>query len=468
MLRKGLLILGGALALLSVVGLAVDRHATLLWFVVMAAMLSIGSAFIIEDEHALGISRGAAPAVIGLGLMAVFVVGLAWSPARLGDLADLRARPGRAGAFAGGGCRPAPRPSPARARLSAIRTTRLFRAAGRFFRGRWMRSAPRTLSDRIAWLADRVAREPAGARGDWLTRFVVLRLLGLVYLMAFLTLVDQGPALLGPHGLLPVDRLPRRGRRAARLARRRASARCRRCSGSAPATARCAPWLGRASRCRRGAARLRERDRARASCARCRSRSSTSGRPSTAFGWEIQLVETGFLCIFLCPLLDGRPFPRRPPPPAVDLAAALARRRASCWAPGSSSCAAIRCWRDLTCLDFHFETQPIPSPLTPLFHFLPPWAHAAGRALQPRRRAGRAVPRVRPAPRAHRRGALMAALQVVLILSGNLSFLNWLTLVPIARLLRRRRLAPAPAARGSSRAPRARARRGHAVARAGR
>jgi hypothetical protein len=78
MLRKGLLILGGALALLSVVGLAVDRHATLLWFVVMAAMLSIGSAFIIEDEHALGISRGAAPAMIGLGLMAVFVVGLAW------------------------------------------------------------------------------------------------------------------------------------------------------------------------------------------------------------------------------------------------------------------------------------------------------------------------------------------------------------------------------------------------------
>ena len=77
MLRKGLLILGGALALFAVIGLAVDRGATLLWFVVMAAMVSIGSAFIIEDEHALGISRGAAPAVIGLGLIAVFVAGLA-------------------------------------------------------------------------------------------------------------------------------------------------------------------------------------------------------------------------------------------------------------------------------------------------------------------------------------------------------------------------------------------------------
>src|SRR5438552_651791 len=33
-----------------------------------------------------------------------------------------------------------------------------------------------------------------------------------------------------------------------------------------------------------------------------------------SYGWEIQLLETGFLAIFLCPLLDTRPFPRRPPP----------------------------------------------------------------------------------------------------------------------------------------------------------
>lgn len=77
MLRKGLLILGGALALLSVVGLAVDRQATMLWFVVIAAILSIGGAFVVEDDRTLGISRGAGPAVIGLGLIAVFIVGLA-------------------------------------------------------------------------------------------------------------------------------------------------------------------------------------------------------------------------------------------------------------------------------------------------------------------------------------------------------------------------------------------------------
>ena len=76
-LRKGLLILGGALALLSILGLVADRQATILWFDAMAAILAIGGAFIVEDEHALGISRGAAPAVIGLGLIAVFIVGRA-------------------------------------------------------------------------------------------------------------------------------------------------------------------------------------------------------------------------------------------------------------------------------------------------------------------------------------------------------------------------------------------------------
>jgi len=35
------------------------------------------------------------------------------------------------------------------------------------------------------------------------------------------------------------------------------------------------------------------------------------GQDWYGYGWEIQLLETGFLAIFLCPLLDGRPFPKR-------------------------------------------------------------------------------------------------------------------------------------------------------------
>ena len=36
------------------------------------------------------------------------------------------------------------------------------------------------------------------------------------------------------------------------------------------------------------------------------------------------------------------------------------------------------CWRDLTCLDYYFETQPIPNPLTWYFHWLPASVHHAG------------------------------------------------------------------------------------------
>ena len=38
----------------------------------------------------------------------------------------------------------------------------------------------------------------------WLTRFVILRLLGLVYLVAFLTAVKQIVSLIGANGLLPI------------------------------------------------------------------------------------------------------------------------------------------------------------------------------------------------------------------------------------------------------------------------
>ena len=42
-------------------------------------------------------------------------------------------------------------------------------------------------------IADRFARDDPGSAGHFIGRFVVLRLLGLVYLMAFLTLVNRGP-----------------------------------------------------------------------------------------------------------------------------------------------------------------------------------------------------------------------------------------------------------------------------------
>ena len=51
----------------------------------------------------------------------------------------------------------------------------------------------------------RVPGEPDTAPTYWLTRFVILRLLGLIYAIAFLVAINQIVPLIGSDGLLPVD-----------------------------------------------------------------------------------------------------------------------------------------------------------------------------------------------------------------------------------------------------------------------
>jgi len=75
MIRKGVVGLGVALAAFVVIGLRVDSRAVILWFDLVAAVLSVGIAGI-EREDEMGAMRGAAPGLIGLGLGALWIVGL--------------------------------------------------------------------------------------------------------------------------------------------------------------------------------------------------------------------------------------------------------------------------------------------------------------------------------------------------------------------------------------------------------
>ncbi len=87
------------------------------------------------------------------------------------------------------------------------------------------------------------------------------------------------------------------------------------------------------------------------------------------------------------------------------------------------------CWRDLTCLDYHYETQPMPNPLSWYFHGLPRWALHGGVAVQPLRRVVVPFGFFLPQPFASIAALLTILFQLLLMLSGNLSFLNLLTIV---------------------------------------
>ncbi|MFL6593964.1 MAG: lipase maturation factor family protein, partial [Chthoniobacterales bacterium] len=145
--------------------------------------------------------------------------------------------------------------------------------------------------------------------------------------------------------------------------------------------------------------------------------------------WEVQLLETGFLAIFLCPLIDPRPFPKRPPPTIILwLFRALIFR--IILGSGLIKIRGDESWRDLTALYYHFETQPIPNGLSRWFHFLPRGVLRGGVIFN--HLAELIAPWFVFWPRIARyvSGGVIIAFQVIIALSGNLSFLNWLTILP--------------------------------------
>jgi len=87
-------------------------------------------------------------------------------------------------------------------------------------------------------------------------------------------------------------------------------------------------------------------------------------------------------------------------------------------------------WRNGTALYYHFETQPIPGPLSRWFHFLPHTALKVGVWFNWLAELIAPLFVFWPKYARHIAGLIIILFQVNLILSGNLSFLNWLTIAP--------------------------------------
>jgi hypothetical protein len=146
-----------------------------------------------------------------------------------------------------------------------------------------------------------------------------------------------------------------------------------------------------------------------------------TGQRFYGFGWESMLVEAGFFAVFL-----GPSWLRPSAIPWLCLRWMLFRTE---FGAGLIKIRHDSCWRDCTCLYYHYETQPMPNPLSRHFHRLPRRVHRAGVV-------GSHIVQLivpfglfAPQPVAALSGAAIIAHQLWLIVSGNYSWLNWLTVV---------------------------------------
>jgi predicted DCC family thiol-disulfide oxidoreductase YuxK len=283
-----------------------------------------------------------------------------------------------------------------------------------------------SLLTRLGW-GDRV--EPASYA---LVRTVFIRGLALIYLAAFISLWSQIGGLIGSQGILPAHLTMQAVRQQSQA------------SGIGLDRYRIFPtlcWFNDSDRslnlqCAGGTvlALLVFAGIAPAPCLFLLwviylSLSSVS-REFLGFQWDILLLETGFLAVFFAPLrfLPWRKSSALPSTIVLWLLRWLLFRLMF-----ESGCVKLLsgdpAWRNLTALNFHYETQPLPTWIAWYAHQLPAWIHKTSTLLMFITEL--VVPFFIFAPRRlrHVAGLALIALQVLIFLTGNYCFFNLLAVI---------------------------------------
>ncbi|MGN7860537.1 lipase maturation factor family protein [Microbacterium sp. 22303] len=267
-------------------------------------------------------------------------------------------------------------------------------------------------------------------------REVLQRGIAALYLVAFVSTLNQFRALLGEHGLLPAPELlawAGSSPRARRLLRptlflrvrytdRRLLALC--IAGVVVSAALVAgipqlapPWVPMVSFLLLWLGYMSI---------------SSIGQTFYGFGWEMLLLEAGFLAAFLG---SGS----QPPPTVVIMLFWWLVIRLE-FGAGMIKIRGGREWRDLTALMYHHETQPMPGPFSRQAHLLPPWFHrleAVGNHIAQLGAPwlllapilGLWIPGAVPALIGAVGAGIVIATQLWLIVTGNFAWLNWATVV---------------------------------------
>src|SRR5262249_46520451 len=155
---------------------------------------------------------------------------------------------------------------------------------------------------------------------------------------------------------------------------------------------------------------------------------SAVAREFLSYQWDALLLEAGFLAIFVAPLVLVEK-PRAPvAPPRVGVWLMLWLVFRLMFGSGLAKLASgDPTWRDLTAMTYHYETQPLPTPLAWYVYQMPLWFQKASTA------ATLAMELVTPllivAPFRLRRIAfvLLVGLQLMIAATGNYAFFNLLS-----------------------------------------
>ena len=254
--------------------------------------------------------------------------------------------------------------------------------------------------------------------GLWLTRLLVQRAMAMIYLVAFIVVLNQFKPLLGEHGLLPVPAFIKRTRfwetpsifhwrYSDRLLVVIAWAGILLSVAAVFGLSEAGPfWLSMATWLVLWVLYLSI---------------VNVGQTFYGFGWESMLLEAGFFTAFMGPAAIEPSFI-----PILILRWMLFRTELGA---GLIKLRHDPCWRELTCLFYHYETQPLPNPLSWYFHHFPKAMHRLGVVGSHFVQLIAPFGLFAPQPIASIAGGLIIFHQLWLIISGNYSWLNWLTVV---------------------------------------
>ena len=240
-----------------------------------------------------------------------------------------------------------------------------------------------------------------------------LRVLGLVYLIAFLSFGAQAEGLIGSRGILPAaDYL--RGLRAAIGARAYAYAPTVFWANSSDLALRIA-WIAGAA-----IAIILTLGFLRRTCLvlllALYLSISVAGQDFWSFQWDILLTETGFLAIFL-DSSPGRAWLFR-----WLLFRLMFMSGAVKLLSGDPT------WRDLSALEYHYLTQPLPTPIAWFMYQLPGWFQRMSTAFVLGVELLAPFLIFAPLRFRHAAAGLLIGLQVLILLTGNYAYFNLLAI----------------------------------------